>query len=204
MTLDPEVRGALERACAVGDVGEKDLDRAIEHAYGFVPEGFVDPSAHVVDLGSGGGLPAFPLIERLPATRWSLVESRTGRAERLAVAVERLGWAERVTVVRARAEEVGHGPLRGTADLVLARSFGRPAVVAECGAPLLANDGRIVVSEPPSTDGRWPADGLARVGLVAGEVLRGLVGRYQVLELAGVVPRELPRRPGVAKRRPLF
>ena len=45
-----------------------------------------------------------------------------------------LGWADRVRVVRARAEEAGRREdLRGTFDLVVARGFGPPAVTAECG-----------------------------------------------------------------------
>ena len=73
-----------------------------------------------------------------------------------------------------------------TFDGVVARSFGAPAVVAECAAPFLRVGGWLIVSEPPSDDGprgrvghrrdgcaapttegpgRWPADKLAPLGL---------------------------------------
>ena len=43
--------------------------------------------------------------------------------------------------------------LRAGFDGALARSFGRPAVVAECAAPLLRVGGWLIVSEPPSRRG---------------------------------------------------
>ena len=72
-----------------------------------------------------------------------------------------------MTILGAAAEDAGRdAEWRGGFDLVTARSFGAPAVVAECGAPFLRVGGRLVVSEPPS-DGptRWPVEGLAAVGL---------------------------------------
>ena len=53
---------------------------------------------------------------------------------------------------RPAAEAAGHDPLlRGQFDLVTARSFGRPAVTAECAAPFLRREGLLVVSEPPDS-----------------------------------------------------
>ena len=50
----------------------------------------------------------------------------------------------------------------------MARSFGPPAVTAECAIGFLRPGGEILVSEPPEPDpDRWPADGLAGLGLVA-------------------------------------
>jgi 16S rRNA (guanine527-N7)-methyltransferase len=49
----------------------------------------------------------------------------------------------------------------------VARSFGPPAVTAECAAGFLPVGGLLVVSEPPADDepeGRWPPAGLAELG----------------------------------------
>ena len=110
-----------------------------------------------------------------------------------------------MTVVRARAEEAGREPaLRGTFALVTARSFGPPPVTAECAAPFLAPDGRLVVSEPPDGADRWPAEGAAILGM---ELLRRTTtaaGRYQVLHQLGPVDDRFPRRTGLPGKRPLF
>ena len=110
-----------------------------------------------------------------------------------------------VTVVRARAEDAGRDPgLRGAFGLVTARSFGPPPVTAECAAPFLAVDGRLVVSEPPDGADRWPADGVALLDL---ELLRRTTtaaGRYQVLRQRTLVDERFPRRTGIPGKRPLF
>ena len=47
-----------------------------------------------------------------------------------------------------------HG--KRTFDVITARSFGSPAVVVESALPLLTPMGRLLVSEPPNSDGtRW-------------------------------------------------
>src|SRR5690606_28133073 len=123
-----------------------------------------------------------------------------------AEALAELGLAERVEAVHGRAEELAHDPaLRGTADVVTARSFGPPALTAECGAGLLRPGGLLLVAEPPDGgEGRWPADGLATLGL-EDEGRRG-TGEASVrrLRLRGPFPAALPRRPAAMRRRPAF
>ncbi|MGH9120995.1 MAG: RsmG family class I SAM-dependent methyltransferase, partial [Acidimicrobiales bacterium] len=103
-----------------------------------------------VDLGSGAGLPGLVLACSWPESRWILMDSSTRRTAWLASAVERLGVSARVRVLCARAEVVGRGELRGSIHHVVARSFGAPAVTAECAAPLLRIGGSLVVAEPPT------------------------------------------------------
>ena len=102
--------------------------------------------------------------------------------------------------MRGRAEETARSSqFRQQFDLVVSRSFGVPAVAAECGAPLLSIGGFMVVSEPP--DGplvdRWPAEGLAKVGLQAGDPLRfdDRFG-YQVLGQIASDRRTIPEASG--------
>ena len=72
-----------------------------------------------------------------PEATVALLEANGRRAAFLRRAVERLGLGDRVTVLEERAEVCGRDAgLRAGFDGVLARSFGRPAVVAECAAPL--------------------------------------------------------------------
>ncbi len=168
-------------------------------------------SVRLVDLGSGGGLPGLVVAACWPEAELVLLDASARRTAFLRRAVDQCDFGDRVTVVQQRAELFGRDPeARHSFDGVLVRSFGPPAVVAECAAPLLKKRGCVVVSEPPESEawgqapeGRWPASGLAQCGLEAAEYLRGEFG-YQVLRQAELCPEKLPRRDGVPAKRPLF
>ena len=222
----PDTDHAVPSPAALGDVlldarragflGPGPIEPHLEHAVGFVdlarrqpvPSGAGAP--HILDLGSGGGLPGLVIAIRWPAATLVLLDANERRTEFLQRAVRRCGLGERVSVVHQRAEVGGRDPeYRGTFDGVVVRSFGAPAVVAECGAPFLRQGGWLIVSEPPGTSGedghraRWPADGVALVGLEPGEFVRDGFG-YQVLYQRAVCPERFPRRNGVPAKQPLF
>lgn len=191
----------LERARSLGFLGPGPVEPHLAHAVAFV-DALAAVTGRVVDLGSGGGLPGFVIGVARPDLHLILLDARAVRCRFLEVAVDELGLD--AEVVEGRAEVAGQGPLRGTADAVVARSFGSPAVTAECGAPLLRVGGCLVVSEPPGpAQGRWPADELARLGLTVGPRL-GEAPAVQVLRLTTDCPPDYPRRDGLPAKRPLF
>lgn len=58
--------------------------------------------------------------------------------------------------------------------LVVARSFGRPSLTAECAVGFLTATGRLAVTEPPERDEtRWPSEALAELGLSPPEYRSG-------------------------------
>jgi len=193
-----------------GFLGPRPLEDQIEHARGFALAAPRPPAPAELacDLGSGGGLPGLVLaVDVWPGSRWVLLEGMTKRAELLAWAVEELGVAARVSVLHARAEQVGRPgePLRGGCALVTARAFGAPPVTAEAAAPLLATGGSLVVSEPPGSEGdRWPQEGLAPLGLVGAGVVRTERAGYMVLRQDTPCPPEYPRSWKRQARHPLF
>ena len=160
------------------------------------------------DLGSGGGIAGLVLaVEVWPESRWVLLEAMAKRFELLVAAVDELGIADRVSVVHGRAEHVGRvgEPLRTSCALVTSRGFGPPHLTAEAAAPLLAPGGELIVSEPPaSTGARWPAAGLAPLGLVPKGVERTDRAGYMVLTQATACPAEFPRAWKRQSRHPLF
>ena len=192
----------LERSRALGFLGPGAIAEQRRHADAFTAL-LPDEPALVVDLGSGGGLPGLVLAAALPRTRWVLLDAMSKRTAFLREVVQELVWLDRVEVVTGRAEELAR-ERRGTADAVVARGFGAPAVTAECAAPLLRTDGVLVVSEPPgSTGARWPADGLAELGLALDVVLAGPPA-FARLRAVEPCPARYPRRNGVPAKRPLF
>lgn len=184
-------------------------------------------AARLADLGAGAGWPGLALAAALPATRVALVESASRRCRYLARAVE-AARLENVQVVHARAEEWradewlgtrgggvdaggGTGAGGGGLDVVTARALAALPVVCEYAAPLLRKGGTLVAWK-----GRLDADEIAD-GEAAAEIL-GLarpevipVDPYPGAGPAGLVvarkvaptPGRFPRRPGIARKRPL-
>lgn len=198
---DPALVAVLERSRALGFLGPGPVADHIDHAAGFV-RAVVDVTGRVVDLGSGGGVPGLVLATARPDLEVVLVDAMAKRCEFLEAAVATLGLAQ-VQVVHGRAELVGRGALRASAAAVVARSFGPPAVTAECAAPLLQPGGRLVVSEPPGSLDRWDPAGLALVGLRL-DHRTSTVPALQVLVQAAPCPDRFPRRDGMPAKRPLF
>jgi 16S rRNA (guanine527-N7)-methyltransferase len=197
----------LEEARDRGFLGPGPVGAHLEHALGFAEALALDaPPRSAVDLGSGGGVPGLVLALAWPGSSWTLVEAHRRRASFLGDAAAQLGCSARVRVVAERGEVVGRDLAhRGSYPLVVARSFGPPAVTAECAAPLLAPGGILVVSEPPAGDGaRWLASGLALLGAVPERVAHTTKGTFQLIRQVAPCPERYPRRVGVPAKRPLF
>lgn len=131
----------------------------------------VSQDALVVDVGSGAGLPGIPLTLARPDARVTLLEPLLRRATFLSEVVDELGLADRVRVVRARAED--H---RERYDVVTARAVAPlPRLVTWC-APLIATHGVLVAlkGDSAATELRDAAADLRRAGL------RGHVETVQV------------------------
>ena len=199
---------ALEESRARGFLGPGPIEPQILHAEGFAiswEERFPNPPISFLDLGSGGGLPGLVLLERW-GCRGLLIDSMLKRVNFLREVLEWPHAPENGEALLGRSESIArNSAMEGSFDLVTARSFGPPAVTAECAARFLRIGGVLVTSEPPNDDetGRWDDDGLAVVGLVSeGRVRHGAA--YQVLTKVNETPPEFPRDIGVPRKKPLF
>jgi 16S rRNA (guanine527-N7)-methyltransferase len=103
-----------------GLIGPREADRIWDrHILNSVAlAGLIPAAATVVDVGSGAGLPGIPLAILRADLRVTLLEPLLRRSAFLEEAVADLELADRVTVVRARAED--H---RQTYDVVVARAL---------------------------------------------------------------------------------
>ena len=146
----------------------------------------------VVDVGSGGGAPGIPLAAVLPDREVVLLEAQRRKCDFLEQAARDL---PNVRVVRGRAEEQPVD-LYGVA---VAKALAPPPVAAEWCLPLVRPGGAAILWVGPSVD----VEAVARVAerLAAGppEEQDGLL----VLAKLGPTPEGFPRRPGVARKRPL-
>jgi 16S rRNA (guanine527-N7)-methyltransferase len=144
----------------------------------------------VVDVGSGGGSPGVPLALALPEREVTLLESSSRKCaflESLAI--------PNVRVVRGRAEEQETDRF----GVAVAKALAPPPVAAEWCLPLVRPGGAAVLWIGPSAD----TDRVARVAeRLAAELVESPPG-FLVLRKLGPTPPGFPRRPGVARKRPL-
>jgi 16S rRNA (guanine527-N7)-methyltransferase len=150
----------------------------------------------VVDVGSGGGSPGLPLAAARPDLRFDLLESQRRKCSFLE---EWAGVFPNVAVVCARAEEHARGAGREAYGTALARALAPAPVAAEWCLPLLREGGRAILFVGPSADHVLVARAAARVG---GELETGPPG-FVLIRKTGSTPARFPRRPGVARKRPL-
>lgn len=198
------VVAVLERSSAQGIIGG-DLEDHIAHALAFAAEWSDSlPPATMADLGSGGGLPAMVLAANWPDATVLLTETRRKRADLLERGRRALNWQDRLTVWAGDVQDAVADGYREWAQLVTARAFGPPAMVAECAAPLLTIGGRLIVSEPPDSHDRWPDAELKLLGLTRGERSQQGPYRFAVLDKTGPTPPEFPRRRRTMERSPLW
>ncbi|MEX2254298.1 MAG: RsmG family class I SAM-dependent methyltransferase [Acidimicrobiia bacterium] len=200
----------LRQAQDLGFFGPRPISEQRAHAEHFVTLALagvdLDPSLRYLDLGSGGGLPGLVVGLVVPASTGTLLDSRRVRAEFLGEAVDRLGLADRITVVHVRAEDAARDPAhRERYQLVTARSFAAPPVTAESAVAFLAPSGRLVVSEPPEAPpGRWDAAALAELGLTAPTVAHEAGATAAVFQRRGPLDPRWPRKRGIPEKRPLW
>ena len=206
MTLRPVLLDVLEESRRLGFFGPGEIEHQVLHARGFVQIATREPVGTWLDLGSGGGLPGLVLIDELPLANATLLDAMEKRTVFLSAAVCALGVEDRCSVVRARAEEFVRTKGRAeSCDLVVARSFGPPAMTAECAAAFLRIGGRLLISEPPESTGeRWNGLTHSSLGLTVESLERLDVGSFVVIRKTATTPGAYPRRGAPLSKRPLF
>jgi 16S rRNA (guanine527-N7)-methyltransferase len=167
-------------------------------------------AGRIADIGSGAGFPGLALAVALPQARVDLVESVSRKCDfmRRAAAAARIANA---TVLDARSEDLaGEAGHRDAYDAVTARAVGRLSTLAELASPLL-RDGGVLVAWKGKRD-QEEEDELERAAealvmrpeeiLDVGDRAGSRHRHLHVLRKSGPTPADLPRRPGMAKKRP--
>ena len=167
----------------------------------------------IADVGAGAGFPGLVLAAALPTARVDLIESLGRKCDFMRRAMETAQVANaRVICERAETWAEAEPPRggRGAYGAVTARAVGRLSTLAELASPLLA-EGGVLVAWKGRRDGAEEAElerAGERVGMEPVEIR--WVGPYagsrhrhlHVLRKRGLTPAGLPRRPGMAKKRP--
>jgi 16S rRNA (guanine527-N7)-methyltransferase len=146
----------------------------------------------ILDVGSGGGAPGIPLAAVFPEREVILLEANARKCEFLESVARDFPNAR---VVRGRAEECGKDHL----GVAVAKALAPPPVALEWCLPLVAIGGAAILFVGPSADA-------AAVGRVSGQLGGGAPEPYPgvlVVPKLEPTPPGFPRRPGIARKRPL-
>jgi 16S rRNA (guanine527-N7)-methyltransferase len=172
----------------------------------------VDPlrtAERVADLGSGAGLPGLVLAAELPGVRFELIEALSRKCEFLGDAIQRMGLRN-AEVVCKRSEDWAREGGREAYDVVTARAVGRLSTLAELASPLLRKGGVLVAwkgrrSSHEETELARAADRVAMETVEIRSVRPFPASRDRHIHLLrknGPTPSALPRRAGMAAKRP--
>ena len=198
-------------------VGERDLTALLlDHVLDSLSCLLVDglwAARWVADVGSGGGLPGVPVKIARPELDLALVEATGKKAYFLRRAVSELSL-NGAAVINARAEDAARAEEhRGRYDAVTARALAPLPVLVEYCVPLVRVGGHVVAMKGRlAEDEMGPGRRAAKLlGAKVSQIVRvpllpeiGPKGRsLVVLEKVTRTPVEYPRRPGMAKKRPL-
>jgi 16S rRNA (guanine527-N7)-methyltransferase len=126
--------------------------------------------AHVIDIGSGGGLPGLPIAIARPHLAVTLLESTGKKVQLLNQFIESLGLTH-CRALQQRAESIGHAAAhREQYDAVVNRAIGQMSAVLEYSLPLLKVGGRLLAMKGPKVEQELDAAGDALDLLGAGDL----------------------------------
>jgi 16S rRNA (guanine527-N7)-methyltransferase len=163
----------------------------------------------IADVGAGAGFPGLVLAVARPEADVDLIESVRRKCEFMRRAAEAAGISN-VAVRETRSEDLAASEGRQAYDAVTARAVGRLSTLAELASPLLKPNGVLVAwkgrRDPDEEEQLADAAGelamkpeqILDVGNRAGSEHRHL----HVIRKSGPTPPNLPRKPGIAKKRP--
>ncbi|HYH54644.1 MAG TPA: 16S rRNA (guanine(527)-N(7))-methyltransferase RsmG [Solirubrobacterales bacterium] len=163
----------------------------------------------IADVGAGAGFPGLALAAALPGAQVDLIESVGRKCAFMQRAIDEAGIGN-ATVLNTRSEDLAAGGGREAYDVVTARAVGRLSTLAELASPLLKPNGVLIAwkgkrDEEEEQQLARASESLAMrpeqildVGTSAGSRHRHL----HAIRKVGPTPPDLPRRAGMAKKRP--
>jgi 16S rRNA (guanine527-N7)-methyltransferase len=185
----------LTAVCSAAEARRVHLDDAVAAA-ALIEHG------PVVDVGSGGGSPGIPIAAVRPELRVDLLEAQQRKCVFLASVAAPFANAR---VVCARAEVHGQGAGRESYGTAIAQALAHPPVALEWCLPLVRAGGRVILLvgdvdlKQAATAAEAVGGGRPQAVAVSGSEQRSLL----IVPKVAPTPDRFPRRPGMARKRPL-
>ena len=194
---------------AIRDPHEVELTHFLD-SLSFVDVAEVREADRILDVGSGGGLPAVVLAIALPATRITALDSVRKKCAFVEEVADRLELGN-LDVVCARAEDLGRTERRESYDVAVSRAVASLPVLAELMVPMIRQGGALVAAKGTLSD-EERMDGeaaLAILGCNRHEAVRArsFAAAHDrwlfVAHKTRATPSKYPRRAGMPGKRPL-
>ncbi len=166
---------------------------------------------HLIDVGTGAGMPGIPLKILLPDIKLVLLEATGKKADFLHHLKQKLGL-DNVEIVVGRAEEVAHlGEYRERFDIVLSRAVAPLPTLVEFALPFCTIGGSFIAQKKGAVDLEInrAAKAISTLGGNLREVERVDLAEFSderhliIIDKVSVTPDQYPRRPGIPAKRPL-
>ncbi len=139
-------------AFSLSDAPDEAIDRLLIEPLIAARHLHASPHLHVMDIGSGGGSPAIPLLMALPEMKLLMVESKTRKSAFLRDVVRQLGL-NGATVETARAEDLLARPeLHESMDAVSVRAVRIEAKLLMRLQAFLHTGGRVLLFRGPGSE----------------------------------------------------
>lgn len=111
----------------------------------------LEKSSKVLDIGTGGGIPAIPAAILLPKLSVSMLDSEQSKIEFCRHAVESLGIT--AECICSRAEELAHDlQYREQFDTVISRAMAAGSMLSELSVPFLCTGGHLIAMKGRNFD----------------------------------------------------
>jgi 16S rRNA (guanine527-N7)-methyltransferase len=217
-TLDETARGRLElvlrllaeeRASVSSVVDDRAWEVHVADSLTGLEVQELREARRIADVGAGAGFPGLVLAVALPEAQIDLVESVGRKCEFMRRAAE-AAEIDNARVLNARSEDFAGAEGREAYDAVTARAVGRLSTLAELASPLLKPNGVLVAwkGKRDAEEEAQLANAAEELAMAPGAVLEvgdraGSRHRHlHVVRKTGPTPPNLPRNPGIAKKRP--
>lgn len=193
---------------AITEFPEVVMKHFIDSALPFFGENaLVEPprAGSFIDVGTGAGFPALPLLIVRPDLRGTLCDSLRKRCDYLKLVTEKLGIS--AEIIHARAEDLGR-ERRERYDLAVARAVAALPVLSEYCLPFVRQGGAFAALKSVNEDGESAAHALEVLGGTLGRVCdyalpNGDARRLFLVEKTKNTPTKYPRNSKNISQKPL-
>ena len=191
-------------------IRDKDVawERHLLDSMPYIP--LIPEKCDLLDIGSGGGIPAIPIAIMRPESTVTCLEATGKKCHFLTCAAEEVGLTN-LKVVPGRCEDLGkQGRHRGNYDIVTARAVAELRVLVEYAMPFLKIEGRLLSAKGSKVRGEIKDAARAFRKMRCGKVkqhrgFKGLPDDACMVEISleGRIPNDMPRANGIPAQKPL-